>query len=147
MPARPEPIHLKAGASAMLIASITSSLGDVSSVVVVTADRDEAPGEVAAEASSVIEALKATGVGVKVLLVVEEDAIPEQGRDVVRVGRAVIESGVDLGAELPELLRGRLSLRDVVLERGELCFPRFHIFAERQLVVPGEHADARHRHR
>lgn len=79
-----------------VLPAIMANLGDVSTIVVVTADRDEAPGEVGGEARAVIAALENAGLGVKVLLVVEEDAVPERGAEVTRVGRGVVESGVEI---------------------------------------------------
>lgn len=78
----------------LVIPAIMAALGDVSSVIVVTADRDEAPGVVAADASAVVDALKLAGLGLRVIVVVDEEVVPERGQEIARIGRAAIEGGV-----------------------------------------------------
>lgn len=76
--------------------AITSRMSDVSSVVVVTADRDETPGEPTSEAAAIVEDLRREGLGVRLVIVVDGDVVPERGLETARIGRGAIESGVEI---------------------------------------------------
>ncbi len=78
------------------IAAITAQLADVSSLVVIATEGDQAPGAPSAEVASVVAALERTGLGVRVLVVVQEDVVAKRGEKVAGIGRAAIESGVEI---------------------------------------------------
>ncbi len=78
-------------AADLVIGAIEDHTSGVSTVVVVTCDRDRAPGEVPDHAAATVEALRAAGLRVRVVLVVEEEGITSSEGGPTRIGRGVIE--------------------------------------------------------
>ena len=66
-------------------------LSGVSTAVLVTADRDRAPGEVPEPAAMVAERLRERGIGVCVAVLVDEESAAGTHGDVVRVPRGIVE--------------------------------------------------------
>lgn len=66
-------------------------LSGVSTAVLVTADRDRAPGEVPEPAAMVAARLRELGIGVRVAVLVEEEAAARSDADVVLVPRGTVE--------------------------------------------------------
>lgn len=81
----------KAVDAAEVLDGLAPLLSGVSTAVIVTADRDRAPGQVPEHAAAVAERLRAVGIGACVAVVVEEDDGGGTDGDVVRVPRGVVE--------------------------------------------------------
>jgi len=78
------------------IATIVAQRGDLSSVIVVSAEHGETPLELPGPVAALVEELERAGLGVRVLLVVEGDAVPERGQPVARIGRAAVDGEAEI---------------------------------------------------
>ena len=78
------------------LAAIIAQRGDLSSVIVVSAEHDEAPLELPVPSAALVEEVERAGHGVRVLLVVEGDAVPERGQPVARIGRAAVDGEAEI---------------------------------------------------
>lgn len=74
-----------------VIAALEEHAGGVTTAILVSCDRDRAPGEVPPEVAATAEALRAAGLGVRVALVVEEEGVDATTDGLVRIGRGAID--------------------------------------------------------